>query len=83
MEMLKVNFHRLFTNYYKEPHLSASAQSGKSAASYLSSQLPKFRRLWASRLPAVRERPSAIRPARGAYGARGVASALSELNPLL
>lgn len=43
-----------------------------------------FWRLWARRLPAVRERPSAIRLAPRAPAAPGVlASALGELNPLL
>lgn len=71
-EMLKVNFNLGFTNYADNPIYRHLPRVGNRLPAIYGHSYLNYGASWARRLPAVRKRPSAIRPAWGAYGARDV-----------
>lgn len=70
--MLKVKNNRIFTTNADKLGYRHLPRAGNPLPAIYGHSYLNYGASWARRLPAVRKRPSAIRPAWGAYGARDV-----------
>ncbi|MGU5737284.1 hypothetical protein [Aeromonas caviae] len=62
-QMLKVKSHIIFTNYADNPIYRHQRRAGNRLPAIYGHSYLNYGASWARRLPAVRKRPSAIRPA--------------------